>query len=142
MTTYNEHELRTMAVKMRSEIDSAGIPGRLLLKVAELVDLIDGAADGKVSQEALQAAVDDVNADLECDADRKRRMDAVSLLVDRALEDDDPGAWRDAMLQWLPVLPEDYLRVLMDNYADLLDTAEAMQALALVEMRPATEMRQ
>lgn len=142
MTIYNEHELRAMASKMREQIEDVGLPDRVHRKLNEFIAMIEGAADGKVSEEALQAAVDEVDFLLECDADRRRKMEEVSLLVDQAIEEDDPGLWRDAMLRWLPLLPETHVRVLMGNYSDLLDTAEAMQALDLVEMPAATEVRQ
>lgn len=143
MTIYTEHDLRAIAVEMRSKVDSVGVPDRLKRKLSDFVNLIDGAADGKVSQESLQAGVDQINLDLACDAARRREMEDVSLLVDQALEEDDPGAWRDAMLRWLPLLPEDYVRTLMTSYAGVLDAVETLQeALDLVEMPPATEMRQ
>jgi hypothetical protein len=139
---YNEHQLRAMASKMRAEIGGVEMPCELKKKFDDLVGLIDGAADGSVSQETLQDAVDKINFDLERDDARRREMEDVSLLVDLALEQDNPIAWRSAMLRWLPLLPDDYLRVLMNNYGDLIDEAEILQAIDLVEMPAATGVHQ
>ncbi|MBV5332249.1 hypothetical protein JZU54_01435 [bacterium] len=64
MITHNEHELRAMASEMRPELDRAGIPDRIWRKVTKLIGFIKGAVVGKVSQEALQTAVDQVNFNL------------------------------------------------------------------------------
>ena len=142
MTTYDEHQLRAMASDMRKKIAGIGVPDRLGKRLTRLIDKIDGAADGKVTEHDLQAAVDQINLDLACDADRQVRMEGMALLVDQAIEEDDPGAWRDAMLRWLPLLPEDYLRGLMMVFSGGIEDVEFLQAMELAEMDAATEIRQ
>jgi hypothetical protein len=142
MTIYTEHELRAMASKMRTQINNGEMPDHLRRTLINFTGLLDGAADGRVSAEVLQEAIDKVNCDLDCDADRRKQLEDVSLMVDQAIEENDPGAWRDAMLRWLPLLSEDHLRALMHGFADMIDEAEMQQAIALVEMPAATEVRQ
>ncbi len=104
MPTYNEHELRAEARKLR---DEAGRVLETLQRITAMADLLDGAAAGRVSQEQLQAAVDDMNA---YSAERDD-IEAIGCCMDEAFDKDDAVAWAKHASHWLQVLPEEQARV-------------------------------
>ncbi len=124
ITTYNEHELREIATNMRATL--AGMQSDMDRTLA-LAATFDAAADGRVSEADLQAAIDAINS-------TTPSMEVLWDRMDEALDADNPLAWAAVAAEMLPLMDEAAARVWMSalHTGLLADATEA--AGYLVEM--------
>lgn len=129
MTTLNSENLREVATMFRAV---GNVSEKLLAVFREAAAVIDDVADGKVDPSLAQGAIDKVDAALA--EDRQETLDRASLALDEAALADDPEAWRDAMMEMLPVLSTEQVCLAMDFFeagiaalTDGIQTVGAMQ---------------
>jgi hypothetical protein len=114
-TQLDEHQLSAMASKLRMAIGPPdGLPQYLREQLADTADVFDYAAEGKLDQAAVQAAVDGLNEAFD------KQMTEAWDNFDRAEAGDDPDAWRDAMIRLIGLMPEWELRVIKDAFGIVL----------------------
>jgi hypothetical protein len=123
---YTPDELREIATSMRAPLAGMQSDMDRMLSVAAK---FEAAADGRVSEAELQAAIDEANATTPSMEELWDRMDA-------ALNADNPLAWAEVAAQMLPLLTEPEARIWMEAlHTGLL--ANATEAAGyLVEMNP------